>query len=154
MGEFTLDNGWVVTKKEEESPVLHITPIPNTIFRNEYRVEIPDAIYKVIESGERRFKELVSKHNLFDFIIQWGPPVKRTVPQNTPTEYYGKGFLATDEDGSYYLTYELGRHGGGLRKIPITKQTYDDARKGTLSRRELFDKYNLHRFDLPEYDLK
>lgn len=156
MSEFSLDNGWVIKKNGDKPAILHVIPVPNSIFRDEDWVEIPDTIYREIEAGERRVGELAKKHNLYDFVFQWESrsPVRLPTYQNTPTKYYGKGFLATEEDGSYYLTYELAMHGGGLRKIPITKQIYDDARKGTLSKRELFAKYNLHRFDLPEYDVK
>lgn len=56
--------------------------------------------------------------------------------------------------GCYYLIYELSRHGGGHRKIPITKEIYEEARIGKHSTSDLFKKYNLYNLDVPENDVK
>jgi hypothetical protein len=156
MSEFKLDNGWIVSKEVAQPAILHVLPIPNSLFRKEQFIEIPDAIYKDIESGEFRIKELFRKHKLHDFIFQWGSRKSTKSPKykNTPTKYYGRGFLATEEHGVYYLMYELSMHGGGHRKIPITKEIYEDARKGDKSTSDLFKKYNLYHLDVPENDVK
>lgn len=71
MKQNILDNGWVVRKIEGQSALLHVLPIPNSLFRTEMTVETPDVIYRDIESGETKVKELLKKHNLHDFIFQW-----------------------------------------------------------------------------------
>jgi hypothetical protein len=156
MSEFKLDNGWVVTKNQGRPAVLHVLPLPNSVFRKEQFVEIPDIIFKDIESGENRIKELFRKHKLHDFIFQWESREPATSPKNLNTcnEFYGKGFLAIEENEKYYLLYELSRHGGGHRKIPITKEIYLDARTGQYSTSDLFKKFNLYNLDVPENDVK
>jgi hypothetical protein len=156
MKQYTLDNGWVVMKKDAQHAILHVLPIPNSIFRKEQVVEIPDEIYKDIESGERRVKELFRKHKLHDFIFQWEShkPVTSPKHQNTKDKFFGTDFLATEENESYYLEYELSRHGGGHRKIPISHEIYRDARTGKYSISDLFKKHNLYHLDIPENDVK
>ncbi|MFN6944824.1 MAG: hypothetical protein ACK4ND_07730 [Cytophagaceae bacterium] len=119
-------------------------------------VEIPDVIYRDIESGETRVKELFKKHNLHDFIFQWESrkPIKTPTYKNSKDKFYGVDFLATEQDGSYHLIYELSRQGGGHRRIPISKEVYDEARTGKYSSSDLFKKYNLYHLDVPENDVK
>lgn len=152
--EYTLDNGWVVSKKNDEVPILHVTPLPNSIFRIYQDIELPDDIYKDMAEGERSIKTLFKKHKLHNLIIKWGKPKKITPKKDTPTKFYGCGFIATQEGEKYFLEYQLARHGGGSRKFEINKEIYEDARKGDKSLSELFEKYNLYRFDVPENDVK
>jgi hypothetical protein len=156
MKEYKLDNGWIASKKDAQSAILHVLPIPNSLFRKEQFVEIPDVIFRDIELGEIRVKELFRKHKLHDFIFQWESRKPTSSPkyQNTPTKFYGKGFLAVDEINEYYLIYELSRHGGGHRRIPITKIIYQEARTGKYSISDLFKKYDLYHLDIPENDIK
>ena len=156
MKQFKLDNGWVVKKTEAQPALLHVIPIPNSLFRNEMIVEIPDIVYKDIELGEIRVKELFKKHNLHDFIFQWESRKPTTSPTylNSKDSFFGKDYLATEEKGSYYLIYELSRHGGGHRKIPISKEIYVEARTQNYSSSDLFEKYNLYHLDVSENDVK
>lgn len=156
MKKIKLDNGWLVTKEDGQKAVLHVIPLPNSIFRKHQTIDIPDEIYKDIELGEIRIKELFRKHKLHEFIFQWDsrqPEISKR-PFNTPTIFYGLDFIAIYENQKYFLEYELGRHGGGHRKIPITKGIYEDARKGEMSISDLFRKYNLYHLDVPENDVK
>jgi Mor family transcriptional regulator len=155
MKKYKLDNGWIVLKKDAQPAILHVLPIPNSLFRKEQIVEIPDVIYRDIESGETSIKELFKKYKLHEFIFQWESRKPSTSPkyQNTKNKFFGIDFLATEENGSYYLMYELSRHGGGHRKIPISKDIYEDARTGKFSTSDLFKKYNLFHLDVPENDV-
>lgn len=156
MKQFKLDNGWVVRKIEGQSALLHVLPIPNSLFRKEMTVEIPEMIYRVIEFGETSVKELFEKHNLHDFIFQWESrkPITTCVYENSKDKFFGVDFLATKQDGSYHLIYELSRQGGRHRRIPINKEVYDEARTGKYSSSGLFKKYNLYHLDVPENDMK
>jgi hypothetical protein len=156
MKKLKLDNGWFVTKMEGKSAVLHITPLPNSIFRKYQSVDIPDEIFNDIELGEVSIKELFNKYKLHEFIFQWEnrqPEISKR-PANSSTIFYGNGFIATNEKNGYFLEYEISSHGGGHRKIPITKDIYDDARNGDKSTSDLFKKFNLYHLDIPENDIK
>jgi hypothetical protein len=78
----------------------------------------------------------------------------RTALVNTATKFYGKGFIATKEEGEYFIAYQLARHGGGNRKFEITEEIYEDARTGKHSTSSLFKEYNLYHLDVPENDIK
>ncbi|MEX1192580.1 MAG: hypothetical protein WEA99_11445 [Brumimicrobium sp.] len=156
MKKYILDNGWVVKREGSSSAILYVSPIPNSIFKKEQVVELPDYIYMDIESGETRVKELFRRHKLHNLIFQFENREPTVTPkyQNTMNKYYGIDFLVNDENGSYFLMYELSRHGGGMRKIEITKEIYEDARTGKYSTSDLFKKYNLYHLDIPENDVK
>nr|WP_299207779.1 hypothetical protein [uncultured Brumimicrobium sp.] len=156
MSRYKLDNGWIVMREGDQPAILHVFPVPNSLFRKEQVVEIPDDIYQDIESGETRVKELFRKHKLHDYIFQWDSRKPTTSPkyESTKNKFFGVDFLATDENGSYYLMYELSRHGGGHRKIPISKEIYEEARTGKYSTSDLFKKYNLYHLDVSENDVK
>ncbi len=151
---YILDNGWVVSNRSDNKPILHVTPLSNSIFRVHQDIELPDFVYKDIVKGERRIKELFKKHHLHNLIIKWGEPGKIAPKENTPTKFYGKGFIATQEGNQYFLEYQLARHGGGSRKFEISKEIYDNARQGNMSTSDLFKKYNLYHLDVPENDVE
>lgn len=153
--QYKLDNGWIVEKKDTDVPILHVTPIPNTLFRKHQDVEIDDEIFKAISGGEREVQTLFKKYKLHKIIIEnGGVEVKPNVKlMNTPTKFYGGGFIVTQEEGKYYLDYQLSRHGGGSRKFEITKEIYEDARTGKYSLSDLFKKYNLYHLDVPGNDV-
>jgi Mor family transcriptional regulator len=142
--EYKLDNGWVVAKGIDNIVILHVMPIPDSIFRKEMNIEIPNSIYNEIELGERRVTELFRKYNLHELIFQWDrEPVISKKNINTKNEFYGIDFLATCEGKCYFLEYELSQHGGGHRKIRINKEIYETARHGELSISDLIKKFNL-----------
>lgn len=155
MKEYTLDNGWIVRQDDSGAAVLHVVPITNSIFRKEQYVEIPQAVFDDIESGEIRVKELFRKHHLHNLIFQWGSrePVTLSKPINTPNEFYGRDYIAVEED-RFYLIYELSSHGGGNRKIPVSKEVYEFARSDEFSITDLFKKFDLYHLDVPVNDVK
>jgi hypothetical protein len=153
--KYTLNNGWEVKKQENGTGLLHVTPLPNSIFKKEQFIIISEATMKAIEKGERNIHILFKKYNLHKQIIQWKKETYSKKSRiNTPTKFYGKDFIVTQEGDKYFLEYQLARHGGGSRKFEISKEIYEDARKGDKSLSELFEKYNLYRFDVPENDVK
>lgn len=151
--KFTLDNGWVV-EKTPNGGILHVTPLTNSIFRVNLDIELPYNVLKDIENGELEIKELFRKHKLHNLIIQWGKTKTIEPKKNTSTKFYGRGFIATLEEGKYYFMYQLARQGGGSRKFEITKTIYDDIRLNDYGTSDLFKKYNLYHLDVPENDVK
>jgi|GEM_PF-1957947 len=153
--EYKLDNGWTVTKNDKGIAVLHVIPIEGSLFRKEQFVNIPNNVFDDIRDGEREIKELFRKYKLHNLIFQWDrEPVVSEKYENTNSEFYGSGFLVTQEGKHYFIEYELSQHGGGHRKFEITKEIYEDARKGDKSTSDLFKKYNLYHLDIPENDVK
>ncbi|MBL4560323.1 MAG: hypothetical protein JKX79_05005 [Labilibaculum sp.] len=151
---FRLDNGWTVTKNENGVAVLHVTPIEGSLFRKEQFVNIPDDVFNDIRDGEREIKELFRKFKLHNLIFQWErEPVVSKKYENTEFEFYGRDFLVTQEGEHYFIEYELSQHGGGHRKFEISKEIYEDARKGDKSTFDLFKKYNLYHLNIPENDV-
>ncbi len=155
--EYKLDNGWLVKRESGGKPILYVTPIPNTLFRKNQAVEITEAIFKDISKGETDLKNLFKKHNLHMLIIEQGAKEVKPIPRpkiNTETMYQGIDFFVTEETGRYFFKYRLSRQGDGERKFEITKEIYEDARKGDKSTSDLFKKYNLYHLDIPENNVK
>ena len=51
--KYILDNGWWVEKVDNDAPpVLHITPIPKTVFNKNKRIIISDVIFEDIRAGK------------------------------------------------------------------------------------------------------
>jgi hypothetical protein len=156
MKTLSLDNGWIVTQKNSEDAILHVLPIPNSLFGKEQDVIIPNTIFEDIQSGEKRIKELFRKHKLHDVIFQSDKSkfINPSVNKNTKCRFFGVGFLLTKEKKSYFLEYELAKQGGGHRKIEISKVIYEEAKTGQYSISDLFKKYNLYHLDISENDVK
>lgn len=155
--QFKLDNGWIVEKKGDNTPILYITPIPNTLFRKNQTVEITDTIFEDISFGETDLKNLFKKHKLHMLIMEQGAKEVKPVlhPRiNTATKYQGVDFFVTEELGKYFLTYRLSRQGDGERKFEIAREVYEEARTGKYSSSDLFKKYNLYHLDIPKNDVK
>lgn len=152
---YTLDNNWTIEKQNDGSGILHVIPIANSIFRKEQYVVVTKNVMKAVEDGEINVQVLFKEYDLHKQIIQWKqgtyPTIKRV---NTATKYYGVDFIVTQEGDKYFLDYQLVIHGGGSRKFEITKEIYEDARKGDKSTSDLFKKYNLYHLDVPENDVK
>jgi hypothetical protein len=90
-------------------------------------------------------------------IIEQGAKEVKPIPRpkiNTETMYQGIDFFVTEETGRYFFKYRLSRQGDGERKFEITKEIYEDARKGDKSTSDLFKKYNLYHLDIPENNVK
>jgi len=154
--EYKLDNGWIVERNGNSGPVLHVTPIPNALFKKHQEVKIPEEIFEDIAQGERDVKNLFKKHKLHKIIIdEAAVEVRSSITlTNTQTKFYGRGFIATQERDQYFLEYQLARQGGGSRKFEITSGIYEDARTGKYSTSDLFKKYNLYHLDGPENDVR
>jgi hypothetical protein len=148
--------GFKITAQKDGSGLLHIVPIKNTLFRSERYVVIPKEIFDDIKSGNTDLFSLMEKYNYLEKLIF---PRIKVVPQpqpkiNTENCYQGADFFVTHEEGKYYLEYLLARQGGGERKFEISKDIYEDARKGKMSSSDIFKKYNLYHLDIPENDVK
>ncbi len=152
MKQYKLSNGWLVSKSNSEVAILHVLPLDNSIFRIKQDIEIPDEIFDAIEKGENNIKELFRVYKLHDLIFQWGNREVKTAvkPNNPKIKYQGKDFIIEEEDSSYFIVYELSRHGGGNRKIPISKEIYLNVRDDSYSVRYILKKYNLDDLDVPE----
>lgn len=153
----TLNNGWLISKDIDGNPILHITPIPNTIYRRKQDVKITHDIYEDIASGETDLKLLFKKHNLHLIIMEQGSRKVTLTPKpkiNTETKYQGTDFFVTIEYDKYYLEYRLARQGDGSRKFEISKEIYEEARTGKHSTSDLFKKFNLYHLDVSENDVK
>jgi hypothetical protein len=120
-------------------------------------VYISEEIYNDAKNGNIDLKSLFDKYNLYDY-RHIGKSKKVSLDptnyRNTPIKYYGRGLIATDENGRYFMKYQKATHGGGSRKIEISKQAYEDIRVDDLSASEVIIKYNLRHLDIPENDVK
>ena len=139
---FELSNGWIA-EQTENGPILEVFPIPNSIFSQHRKVQIPVSLFEVIMAGERDIDVLFKKFNLQKYVIVWGSPVRNEPPQNTEHKYFGGGWFVEEVDGKYFLDYLLSTQGGGSNRIEISKDIYLDARLGNLKLSELRAKYNL-----------
>lgn len=129
--QFKLDNGWLAEKQDDHAPVLHVTPIPNTLFRKNQTVEITDIIFEDIRCGETDLKNLFKKYKLHMLIMEQGAKEIKPVIRpriNTATKYQGVDFFVTEELGLYFLRYRLSRQGDGERKFEIPREVYEEAR--------------------------
>lgn len=152
--EYKLDNGWTVSENEKGIAILHVTLIEGSIFRKEQFIDIPKEIFENIRNGERNISELFRKYKLHNLIFQWNRvSVISERQENTDSKFYGRDFIAIQEDNRFFVEYELSQHGGGHRKIEITQEIFEDARSGDKSICDLFMKYNLYHLDVIEYNV-
>lgn len=145
--------GWKVTC---DNGVFYLTYLPGVVGELGASYQVNEEIYKKALDENIELIQLIEE---FDIIKKFHKvyDIKRPeLPfrENTPTKYYGRGFIATKEDNKYFLEYQLARHGGGSRRFEITKEVYEEARTGKYSNSELFKKYNLYHLDVPENDVK
>jgi|SRR5690554_204805 len=149
-------NEWEVSKTKNGFYLLEIKPD----IIGEY-----GAIYKIdniiYEFAQNKDVDLTILLDTFDILnsCEKITSIKKIVPNinqriNTPTKYYGKGFIVTKENNKYYIMYQLALHGGGNRKFEISKEIYQDAKTGKYSTADIFKKYNLYHLDIPENNVK
>lgn len=119
-------------------------------------IEIDEEVFDAACNPDIQLKDLFDRYNLYDnkVLLRLGGKTTLVKQENTPTKFYGRGFIATQEGDKFYLKYQLARHGGGSRKFEISKEIYKDARTGKFSTSDLFRKYNLYHLDVPENDVK
>ena len=154
--KYILDNGWWVEKVDNDAPVLHITPIPKTVFNKNKRIIISDVIFEDIRAGEINLKNLFRKHDLHKLIInQTSEEVRLQVKhgKNGQNENQGSDFFVFNESGKYFMRYRLSIQGDGERQIEISKEVFLDERSGDYSTSDLFKKYNLYHLDVPDNDI-
>lgn len=147
-------SGWKVT---HDGGAFYLTFLPGEIGELGASYEVNKEVYERALNSEVSLTQLINEFNIFQNfkkVYDIKKPPELPLRKNTPTKFYGKDFIATHEEDKYYLMYQLGRHGGGYRKIPITKEIYEDAREGDKSTSDLFKKYNLYHLDVPENDVK
>lgn len=150
---YILDNGWEAYIYDSKY-MLHVKPILNNIFSTEQRIEIPKEIYNAIKQGERSVKELFRIYKLHNYIIQWKTAEKINITRvNTESRFYGVDYIVINEEDKYFMEYMLSTQGGGTRKIEISKDIYIEARQQNISTSQLFKKYDLYRYDKPEFDV-
>lgn len=125
--------------------------------------DTPGAIYRVnqevFEEGANgvELKELFKKFGIEQNFEKISTTYKRKLPskpKDTPNKFYGRGFIAIEDNNKYFLEYELAYHGGGNRRFEISKEIYKDARTGKYTTTDLFEKYNLYHKDVPENDVQ
>jgi hypothetical protein len=168
--KYTLSNsnGWTVTKQEDSTGLLHIIPNPDSIFSKERFVVLPHEMIVDIENGMTDINELSEKYEIYSWITFGGRQENTIVDMatgervhlipkpriNTENCYQGVDFFVTHEKDKYFFRYLLSRQGGGERKFEISKEIYEDARKGEMSTSDIFKKYNLYHLDIPENDIE
>jgi len=143
---------WEITKTEEGQFSLFYEP--GIIEETGALIKINEEVFNAAKKGVT-LKELYKEFSLYnnERLYTVGKPVTPPSKINTANQFYGRGFIATQEGNKYFLEYQLARHGGGSRKFEITKEIYEDARKGDKSTSDLFKKYNLYHLDVPENDV-
>lgn len=119
-------------------------------------IEINEEVFNAACNPNVKLKDLFVRFDLYqnNVLYNLGERVTITKSKNTPTKYYGKGFIVTKENNKYYIMYQLAQHGGGNRKFEISKEIYQDARTGKYSTADIFKKYNLYHLDIPENNVK
>ena len=118
---------------------------------------VNEDVYKRALDPDIDLKQLMDEFDIvsnFKKIYNTTKPPKLPVRKNTPDKFYGGDFIVTHKEGKYYLNYMLSRHGGGERRFQITKEIYEDARKGEMSATDILKKYNLYHLDVPENDVQ
>jgi hypothetical protein len=131
---------------------------PSTIEKLGASYVVNKKIYDEVKNSAITLEQLIKKYdilNKFEKLYSFEEGLTGdNIPPNTETFYCNGSFIVTDENGEYYIEYQLSRQGGGSRKFKINKQIYDDARTGNFATTDLFIKYNLYQFDIPENDVK
>lgn len=110
-------------------------------------------IYNKVKSSSITLEELLKKYKIltkYRKLYNLGKERTGFVIPNTDTRYGNGDFIVTDENGIYFIEYQLSGHGGGSRKFKINEQIYKEARTGNFSTSDLFKKYNLYHLDIPE----
>jgi hypothetical protein len=119
-------------------------------------IEINEDVFNAACNPDIELKDLFEKYNLYEnkVLYKLKKVILTKTKENTPIKFYGGDFIVTQEGEKYFLKYLLSCQGGGSRKFEISKEIYEDARKGDKSTSDLFKKYNLYHLDVPENDVK
>lgn len=147
-------DGWKITHDGEN---FYLTYSPDILSKIGASYRVNKDIYQRVLNSDIALNQLMIEFDIasnFKKIYDIHKPPKIIKRQSTATMYSGHDFIITQKGGKFFLEYQLSRHGGGSRKFEITKEIYEDARKGDKSTSDLFKKYNLYRLDVPENDVK
>lgn len=147
-------DGWKITHDTQK---FYLTINPGVLTEIGVCYLVDEEIYNSALSSSLTIEELVSRFNIFsnyEKLYELKKPPQISIPPNTDIYYNNGDLIVTDESGRYFIKYQLSRHGGGIRKFEISKEIYLEARTGNYTTTELFKKYDLYRFDIPENDVK
>ena len=119
-------------------------------------IEIDEEVFNAASKPDVTLKELFDNFNLEKnkVFYKTRKPIYAAKKESTSTKYYGRGLIAMDEDGRYFMQYQKAAHGGGSRKIEVSKEIYEDIRLNDLGATDVILKYNLQHLDIPENDVK
>lgn len=119
-------------------------------------IEINEEVFNAASNPEIKLKDLFEKYDLYKFKVlrQLGDVVQLEKKENTTNKYYGKGLIATFEEGRYFMEYQKAAHGGGSRKFEIDKKVYNDIVINDIGAAEVLEKYDLYHLDTPKNDIK
>lgn len=147
-------DGWCIKKYDDS---FYLEYYPERIEESGGCYIVNRKMYDEVKNSAITLEQLIEKYdifNKFEIFYTTTKGVVGTRPPNTDTYYNNGSYIVTDEDGEYFIEYQLSRQGGGIRRFKINKQIYEDARSNDYATSELFIKYNLYQFDIPENDVK
>ncbi len=158
MIEYELDNGWIVSKEKDKNAMLHVEPLSNSIFRTSLKVKLPENIFDAIANGERSVKELFRTYKMHDLIFQWNDKrakVSSLTLVDTNHKFFGQGWFVETVRGQFFLEFIKSAHGGGGRRIQISKNVYTDIRESGKEKSIslILDEYGLRDKDNSENDV-
>jgi hypothetical protein len=113
-------------------------------------------VYDFAKHNNINLEELVKKFDILNKckkLYEIGEKMVGFKVSNTDSEFNNGDFIVTFENNNYFIKYQLSRQGGRMRKFRISKKVYEDAKTGNYSTSDLFKKYNLYEYDIPENDL-
>jgi len=131
----------------------------NIINKDSALIEISEEVFNAAKEPYCSLHDLFEKYDLdkCKVLLRLGKPVdltKKKINKNTRNKFYGQGYIVEKTDNSFFLSYQLDRHGGGIREFEITEKIYLYARNSNLSTADLFKKFDLYKYDIPENDVK
>ena len=119
-------------------------------------IEISEEVFIEAKEPNCSLSELFEKFDLSKnkVLYRIRPPVKLKPHKNTPTKFYGGGYIVEKIDHKYFLSYQLASHGGGSRRFEINEKIYLYARNSKITITDIFKKFDLYKYDIPENDEK
>lgn len=120
-------------------------------------IYISKEVYNDAKNGNIDLQSLFDKYDLYSskhLSRSKKISLEQSKLTNTPIKYNGRGLIATNEDGCYFMHYQKAAHGGGSRKFEISKEVFEDIRLNDLGATEVLVRYNLQHLDIPDNDVK
>ena len=146
--------GWKVIKTVNDKYSLYYER--NVIGEDGALIRISEEVFKEAKDPNCNLPDLFKKYELekSKVLLTQGHPIKLKSYKNTKNKFFGNGYIVENIEGKYYLRYQLARHGGGSRKFEINKKIYLYARNSEIGTTDLFKKFDLYKYDIPENDEK